>query len=248
MAPLISLAVVLVAVYAAGRGPAPVAGPIGTSVTLGVHQGDSIPDYVAAMKADLRNLLATEPSATGAKAPPKFYALVSLSDYLTPDRLATVFAGLDLQITNTVMRVPSDEQTQIIQLPVNSDDLRADVERGDAGDRRQEAAARGGLRHDVDAGPGRLDDRADGPASSTRCSSRWRHWRRPATARRTDATACTPPSSTPTLPVLAQLATRPGVRAVEARQLLYPSLAVFLPPFPDQHDLAGPPPSSAPGR
>jgi hypothetical protein len=244
VAPVISLAVVLVAVYAAGRPPAPVAGPIGQSVTLGVHQGDSIQDYVAATKADLQDLVATAGST--ATTPPKFYALVSLSGYLTPARLTGVFGGLNLQITNTIMRVRSDQQTQIIQLPVNSEDLQVEVERGmqATADKKQQSAADLGVLLKMTGGDSET-------AQTLRAQYKLEQSvavLEAATYRAPDDCACVYAAVVyGPLPVLAELAARTGIRAVEARQLTDPSLAVFLPPFPDQYGIAQPPASSTPG-
>ncbi len=244
VAPVISLVVVLVAVYAAARTPAPVAGPIGTSVTLGVRQGDSIPAYVATAKTDLQALIAASPS--GSRTPAQYYALVSFSDYLTPGRLTGVFAGLGLQVTNTIMRVRSDYQTQIIQLPVNSDDLQLAVERGmlATAEQKQQAVATDTALIKLNAG-----------RKSTTVNTVVAEYRMMQTVAELEASRYGVPDQCACvyaavaygpLAVLAQLATRPGVRAVDARRLQYPGLAVFLPPFPDQHKLASPPASSAP--
>jgi len=122
---VVSLSVVLVAVYAAGRTQAPNDGLNGSVVYLGVANGASIPKYVATSDNRLQKLIAD--SATTAK-PPQFFALVSFSAYLTPDQLATVFAGLDVRVINVIMRVPLDAQTQIIK--IDASNIPEDVVRG----------------------------------------------------------------------------------------------------------------------
>jgi hypothetical protein len=238
VAPVACLAVVLVAVYAAGRPTASPPGPIGTSVRLGVREGDSIPEYIATSKADLANLVAQNASATN---PPKFYALVSLTDYVTPDRLAALLDGLNLQITTTIMRVPSDEQTEIVQLSVTH--LPDELERGmlATADRKRQSAAE-------DEAKLKLLDGDSATADTVRAQYRMEFAVDSLEESRYRAyCACVYAVVVyAKLPVLAELAARTGVRAVEARDLQFPDLAVFLPPFPDQNDRAEPPPSSGP--
>jgi hypothetical protein len=236
--PVLALAVVLVAVYAAGRPSVPASGPIGTSVRLGVRQGDSIPAYVATSKSDLANLLAANASIA---KPPKYFALVSLTDYLTPAALTALFDGLNLQITNTIMRVPSDRQTQIIPLSVTH--LPDELERGmlNTADKKRQAALDDTAQLKLVTGNSDTDDtlraqyRLQFSVDSLEADSYQAYC------------ACVYAVVVyGDVPVLAQLAARTGVRAVEAKILQFPDLAVFLPPFPDEHDRAEPPPSSAP--
>jgi hypothetical protein len=238
---VVSLAVVLVAVYAAGRSPAANNTPSGAIVSLGVQPGGSIPDYVTTSRAKLRAVIAGNPTTTRA---PEFYALVSFSAYLPPDRLTSVLAGPPLQVTNVFMRVPSKFQTAIIK--INAFTLPQDVTRAMAATATEKA-------HDVQdfemlyaqvKGSTAEDEtlRATYRLGATVAASEEVAYRGDCACVYAAVVYATPAA-------LGALAARPDVRVVEpapAQQLL--DRAVFRPPFPDQDGLApGSDPSAAPG-
>jgi hypothetical protein len=238
---VISLTVVLIAVYAAGRRPAPTYAPVGSTVQLGVSEGASIPLYVAGSKAKLAQLIVGSSAAT---TEPSYFALVSMSKYLTPAQLATALDGLNLQVTYVIMRVPSPYQTEIFQ--IYAPDVAPDVIRemlATAEAKQREAAD--DLTLESQVGDSTPTDRtmraqyAQGAMVATLEATSYR-----------SASLChcvygAVVHATPS--VLGQLAARPAVRVVEPAPLrLTPDRAVFLPPLPDQDKLAEPPPSSAP--
>jgi hypothetical protein len=242
VAVLISVTVVLVAVYAAGRRPAPTYSPPGSTVQLGVSEGGSIPTYVASSKAKLTSLIAG--SSAAATAPPAYFALVSMSKYLDPTQLATVLVGLDLQVTYVIMRVPSPYQTEIFQVytpGIPQDLIRAMLANAD----KKQREAADDVTLEAQAGTATATDRT--------LRAQYKQGAMVATLEETSyrsASTChcvygAVVHATPS--VLGALATRRDVRVVQPAPLhLTPDLAVFLPPLPDQLNLAGPPPSSAP--
>jgi hypothetical protein len=240
VAVLISLTVVLVAVYAAGRRPAQTfPPPMRSTVQLGVAEGDSIPLYVARSKAKLAQLIA---ATSTSKAPSSYFALVSMKNYLSPTGLATVLAGTPgLQVTLVIMRVKSPYQTEIFQ--VYAPDVPADVTRvmlSTADKKQREAAADTTL--EAQAGTATLTDRilrAQYRMAASVASLEATSYRSLCQCVYAVVVHATPA-------VLGQLAARPAVRAVEPATQSTLDLTVFRPPFPDQHKLAEPPPSSAP--
>jgi hypothetical protein len=230
----ISLAVVLVAVYAAGRAPAVSAGPPAPIVRMGVPEGGSIPRYVSGATKSLRRLVA---STSADPTPPAYFALVSMSSYLTPQKVTDVFAGLPIQITNVIMRVPSEKQTQIITLYAT--DLPHDVIRGMLSTANQKA-------QEVADDQTRLSDVTGDSTAADTLRSQYRLEKSVAeleVAAYRRLCGCVYAAVVYAAPaVLGQLAARAHVRAVEvapAHQSL--DRAVFLPPFPDQHRTARPP-------
>jgi hypothetical protein len=238
LAVVISLSVVLVAVYAAGRQPTRALVSTGTTVRLGVTDGGSIPQYVADSRARLTRLV----NGTASERSQSYFALVSMSAYLTPDRLATTLAALQLQVTDVIMRVPSDYQTEIID--VYAPDVPRDVERAmlATADRKQ--------REFTD------DQTLEAGVSGSSVTDRTlrAQYRQEATVARLEEKsyralcACVYAVVVHATPsVLGELAQRKDVRAVDPAPLSARSdAAVFLPPFPDQHTVVEPPPSSAP--
>jgi hypothetical protein len=99
-------AVAATALWRAGR-PAPATLPTDASVRVGVSDGDSIPDYLAAGRAELDRL------APGTEV----YALVSLSHYLPPEGLVPLL-GPGLRPVSAYARVPLPRrQTELVRLP-----------------------------------------------------------------------------------------------------------------------------------
>jgi hypothetical protein len=231
---VLSVAVVLVAVYAAGRTPAQTDAPSGAIVNLGVRDGDSIPQYVVTSNYRLQQLIAD--SATVAR-PPQFFALVSFSTYLKPAQLVPVLAGLDVRVTNVIMRVPSKSQTEIIKIDASA--IPSDVARGMTATSMQKAQEVIDYQTLLSKVTGSTpDDLAliasyrSGIAVSQLEEDAYR-----------DLCACVYAAVVYATPaMLGKLAARANVRTVDPaprEQLL--DRAVFRPPFPDQHDLAEPP-------
>jgi hypothetical protein len=108
---LSSVAVLVTAVWAADRHPND--DPTGGDMTrIGVAEGQSIDGYVQST----RNRLAALLTATPSSRPSETYALVTMSTYLAPDRLAPVLAGAG--VSEVFSRVPlPDTQTQIVRIP-----------------------------------------------------------------------------------------------------------------------------------
>ncbi len=100
-------AVLATAVLATGGPPVPDR-TVGEVTRVGVVEGDSIPRYEATAAADLAALAGSLGDGT--------YALVSLSEYLTPERLAAVVG--DVGIAVVFGRVPLPQrQTEIVRIP-----------------------------------------------------------------------------------------------------------------------------------
>ncbi len=82
---------------------------VGAAVQVGVPQGQSIPGYVESSRAELAALLAGPP-------PGEVYALVALTAYLAPDRLTPVLGGVATVEVATRVPIPA-VQTQIVRFP-----------------------------------------------------------------------------------------------------------------------------------
>lgn len=261
LAVVISLVVVLIAVYAAGRPAKPTYAPAGSTIQLGVPEGGSIPQYIVDSNARLRQLMAAQAAApqpgtpqaggqppgapiatqpaTGAAHSASYFALVSMSAYLTPQQLATTLAGLALQYTEVIMRVPSSQQTEIIYL--SASDLQ-EINRGmvATADAKQQDVHKYAM----------LQTQVTGSSLTDRTLRR--QYRGAEAIAQLEASkyrsmcACVYAVVVHAAPtVLGQLAGRTGVRVVDpAPAQLSPDRAVFLPPFPDQRTIAEPPPSS----
>lgn len=232
---LVATIAALAAVQAEERGPV-ADESVGDVVRVGVAQGQSIPEYVVATRRELADLPAAPPS------PAPVYALVTLSGYLAPDRLAPVLAGA--AVSAVFARVPLPEtQTEIVriealQLPddvlagMGAVALRKDREAVEyaelsaklTGRDEQERMLR--LRY----ASGARVATAEATAYRSNCSCVY------AAVVRSDSAG------------LAALARRPGVRAVDpAPEVRRLDRAVFLPPLPEQVDVARPPADSAIG-
>jgi hypothetical protein len=207
---------------------------VGDVVSVGVPQGQSIPAYVAASRAELAAL------AARTQSPDETYALVTLSAYLAPDRLApvvgdvavsAVYARVPLPRTQTeivkidAFRVPEDVVAGMALLAADKDAEALNYQElsgkltgnGDA-ERRLRAVYDSGAR--VAA--------AEATAYRRHCSCVY-------------AVIVRAPSA-----LLARVAARAGVRAVDAApEVRRLDRAVFLPPLPEQMDVARPPTDDA---
>ncbi|MFV2009186.1 MULTISPECIES: hypothetical protein [unclassified Micromonospora] len=82
-------------------------------VQVGVAEGESIPDYLRAVRGELATL-PEDPAPAGSTG--DSYALVTFDGYLAPDRLAAVLSGVSAVEVYT--RVPlGREKTQVIRMP-----------------------------------------------------------------------------------------------------------------------------------
>lgn len=199
--------------------------PAGSSPTwVGVHEGDSIPDYLERSRSELAALAAAEPQRVA-------YALVSLRDYFAPADVAVMFAGITA--VTAFARVPlAGKQTELVRLPAVR--LPADLVTAMAviGERKvddaeyyealaqaePQVALRDIYRSNADL------SRAEAQAYRAGCACIF------ALVVRAGASA------------LAALATAATVRTVDAEpDLADPGQAVFSPPLPEQTDRATPP-------
>lgn len=228
---LSSAAVLVTAVWAAERRP--VGDPtIGAVTRVGVVEGQSIPGYLEASRGELAAMLARPVSGPAEQT----YALVTMTAYLGPDRLAP-FLG-EVAVSEVFARVPLIEmQTQIVRIPAFR--VPADVVAGmlQVADRKDREVQEFQERAAVVTGDGdRARDlrewytsgaevaRAEATGYRERCSCVY------AAVIRADAVT------------LDRIADRPEVRAVDpAPEVVRLDRAVFSPPLPDQHDLARPP-------
>jgi hypothetical protein len=216
------MAIVAVAAFVvSARRPDP-GPPSGTDpVWVGVHDGDSIPDYVA--QAGTR-LAALDPGVSS-------YALVSLSVYLAPADVAVVFAGVTT--VTAFARVPLvGRQTERVSLPavrLPADLVAAMTAVADrkvtdaAADDALATAQPAGTLRDVYSSNAAVA-RTEANAYRTACACVFAMVVRAGTA------------------ALSTLARNVKVRAVDpVPGLTDPGLAVFAPPLPDQTDQATPP-------
>ncbi len=200
----------------------------GSVVRVGVVEGQSIPEYVSASRIRLRHLAQSRSTRT--------FALVSFTAYLAPDRLAPVLSGVPP--VRVYARVPLPRvQTEIVSLSVSR--LPADLVTGMNGvaERKDDEAA--AFR--------RLAGKLTGTSGEERTlRARYLDQAQAAVAEAVgyrEHCSCayavvvwaTPQS-------LSTLGRRPEVRTVDPVPEATPlDRAVFLPPLPEQADVARPP-------
>lgn len=203
---------------------------VGAVVRVGVRDGDSIPGYVQASRRELAAL--ATPSAAPAAQP---YALVTLVDYLTAERLAAVLESVAVSAVQARVPLPG-VQTQIVRIPAFR--VPADVVAGmlDVAARKDREVADyrrliAGLptdgaqqqRRDFYAGAAEVAA-AEADAYRQRCACLY-------------AAVVRAPAA-----VLNRIAARPEVRTVDpAPEVDRLDRAVFLPPLPEQTDVVRPP-------
>ncbi|TCB97959.1 hypothetical protein E0H26_10195 [Micromonospora zingiberis] len=222
-------AVLFTAVLATGGPPLPDR-TVGEVTRVGIADGDSIPGYERTAAADLAEL------ARGASLADGTYALVSLSEYLTPQSLAAVVG--DVGVSFVFGRVPlPDRQTEIVRIPAQRlpDDVTAGMaelaerKEREAAEYRSRAAALGGggpqereLRQLYASGARLAEQEAAAYRASCACVYALVVRAEPA--------------------VLRGVAARPGVRVVDpAPEVRRLERTVFTPPLPEQRDVARPP-------
>lgn len=229
-------AVLMAAAWAADQRP--VGDPtVGDVVRVGVADGQSIPRYVESSRTELTRLLSAPPTAyPGGET----YALVTLSAYLTPDRLTPVLGGVSVLAIYSRVPLPGT-QTSIERIAAHRipDDVIAGMERV-AGDKEREAA-----------------DYRDRNARLTGSGERERALRvvydsgaRIAAAEATayhSRCACVYAAVVRAAPAaLDQIAKHREVRAVDpAPEVRRLDRAVFLPPLPEQRGVVRPPADAA---
>ena len=211
---LLAAAAIATAAWQADRA-APADLPPGDVVRVGLGHGDSLSGYAESSRRELQ--------ARVDAGAPESYALVSFSEYLPPERLTAVLAGVTL--TTVYARVPlPGEQTEIVRIPATKVpvDVVLGMDQVAARKAREAADYRAKLAGEKDvnlaevyrAGAARAAAEHDAYASYCACTYA-------AVVRATPA-------------MLAQVAERPGVRIVDpAPEVHRLDLAVFLPPRPD---------------
>ncbi|MEG3636868.1 hypothetical protein [Micromonospora palythoicola] len=220
-------AVLATAVLATGGPPVPDR-TVGEVTRVGVVEGDSIPRYEATAAADLAALAGSLGDGT--------YALVSLTEYLTPDRLAAVVG--DVGVAMVFGRVPLPQrQTEIVRIPAQRvpEDVTAGMiklaerKEREAADYRARATALGG------GGPTERELRglylsgaqvaaAEAAAFRAGCACLYALVVRAEPAK------------------LRGVAARSGVRVVDpAPEVRRLERTVFTPPLPEQRDVVRPP-------
>jgi hypothetical protein len=219
---LLAAAAIATAVWQADRA-APAADLSGGQVVrVGVLSGGSIPLYAQSSKRELADL-----AAAGA---PESYALVSFTRYLAPDRLAPILGGVTL--TTVYARVPlGGAQTEIVHIRATKVPVDVVIGMDQIADRKAREAAdyRARLLGPVDgmlaevyrSGARIAADEHDAYAAHCACAYA-------AVVRATPA-------------ALEQIAARSDVRVVDpAPEVRRLDRAVFLPPLPEQTELAMP--------
>ncbi|SCL15990.1 hypothetical protein GA0070616_0894 [Micromonospora nigra] len=222
-------AVMATAMWAADSRP--VGDPtLGDVTRVGVSDGDSIPGYVQAAAADLAALPASVTVPRDGT-----YALVTLSEYLTPQSLPGVVG--DVRVAAVLGRVPlPDRQTEIVRIAAQRlpDDVTAgmtvlaDRKDREAADYRARAAVLAGgnaqereLRQFYEVGARVAAEEAAAYRSGCACLYAVVVRAQPG--------------------VLRGVANRPGVRAVDpAPEVDRLERAVFTPPLPEQRDVVRP--------
>lgn len=215
-------------VWAGDRGPAGDR-TVGEVVRVGVAEGDPIPEYVAASRAELEQLAATSPMG-------EVYALVTLDDYFAPDRLTPVIGGVS--VASVYGRVPLPQvQTEIVRIAAYR--VPEDVMAGmDAVAARKEVEAATGKRLAALRAGDAEEDRRQRAVHETGAEVAARE----AAAYRGHC-ACVYAAVVRATPGgLSVIAGRPEVRAVDpAPEVRRLDRAVFLPPLPEQTERAAPP-------
>lgn len=224
-----SVAAVLgTAMWAADR-PAVGDTTVGEVVRVGVVAGDSIPAYVQASRDELASLARAAP-------PTETYALVTLSEYVTPARLAPILRGVS--VSEVVGRVPlPDTQTKIVRLAAERLPADAEVAMAAVADGKDREARDYRARRSAVSGNGQRERelrklfetgaavaRAEASAFRAKCGCLYAAVVRSAPA------------------ALGEITRRPGVRSVDpAPEVHRLERAVFLPPLPEQTGVVRPP-------
>ncbi|SCL23676.1 hypothetical protein [Micromonospora inyonensis] len=224
-------AVLLTAVWTTDRPPTGDR-TVGEVTRVGVGQGDSIPGYLRSAGDELAALPDPAPSASAGST----WALVSLAEYLPPDRLAPVLG--DVPVSAVFGRVPlPGRQTQIVRIPALRvpEDVRAGmVELADRKD-REAADYRTRSAELTGEGPRERELRQLYDSGAEVSAAEAAAYRAGCSCVYAAVVRAEPPR-------LRTVAARPGVRAVDpAPEVDRLDRAVFTPPLPEQEDLVRPP-------
>ncbi|MEV6817049.1 hypothetical protein, partial [Micromonospora sp. NPDC051296] len=227
---VLSCAAVLFTAVLATGGPPVQDRTVGEVTRVGVADGESIPGYERTSAADLAAL------AGGGAFGDGTYALVSLTEYLTPQSLAAVVG--DVGVAVVFGRVPlPDRQTEIVRIPAQR--LPEDVTAGmvelaerkerEAADYRSRAAGLGG------GGPQERELRQLYESGARVAAQEAAAYRA--------GCACVYALVVRAAPAaLRGVAARPGVRVVDpAPEVQRLERTVFTPPLPEQWDVVRPP-------
>jgi hypothetical protein len=214
------VSVTIAALWWASAGRSRPPAPSTDAVRVGLAPGGSIPGYVESSRRELA-------AYTGGDS----YALVSFDAYLPADRLASLLAGVDP--AEVLIRVPlPDAQTEIVRLQVRR--LPTDVYEGmdTVATRKEDEIAEYRRLMATVGDPASQESYAEGARVAAAEVDALRH-----------RVACTYAAVVRGSRVaLTTLAGRAGVRAVDpAPEVRDPARSVFLPPLPEQSDVARPP-------
>jgi hypothetical protein len=117
----LSVAVVLVTVYAATRSPRDPRASTVPQVRIGVTAGESIADYIARAESDLTTQVQAHPAGDGVR----IVALVSFSQYVTAAQVPALIAGAEAVRAFTHVHLP-DATTKVHDVPAHT--LPGDIE------------------------------------------------------------------------------------------------------------------------
>lgn len=224
-------AVVLTAAWATDRPPVGDR-TVGEVTRVGVGEGDSIPGYLRAAGDELAALPDPAPSTSGGST----WALVSLAEYLPPERLAPVLG--DVGVSAVIGRVPlPGRQTQIVRIPalrVPEDVVAGMAELADRKD-REAADYRARSAELTGGGPQERELRDLYDSGAQVASAEAAAYRAGCSCLYAAVVRAEPHR-------LRTVATRPGVRAVDpAPEVRRLDRTVFTPPLPEQSDEVRPP-------
>jgi hypothetical protein len=206
----LSVAVVLVTVYAATRSPGQSRASTVPPARIGVTVGEPIADYIARAESDLTKQVQAHPEGDGVR----IVALVSFSQYVTAAQVPALIAGAEAVRAFTHVHLP-DATTKVRDVPAHT--LPSDIEnamRDQAGKIANQA------RNDSDYADATVAEAAEAGAYHSLC-------------------ACVFAVVVVAAPAdLATLADRRGIRVIDPAPTLTgmpsPQNAIFAPPRPEE--------------
>jgi hypothetical protein len=225
-ASVLSVAIVLLTVYAATRSPSTPERGAARQVRIGVTAGDSIPAYIRTAQAHLHSQVEVQAS-TG------IFALVSFSGYVGPDDVAALVAGA--QLVHVFTHVPlTGKTTEIFDFPAHRPP--ADITNAMYSQARTKAQAASNNTDIAAATPTDTDEgrrlRADLSAAAAIDTAEANAY-----GALCECVYATVVFATPAQ--LAIVATRPGVRVVDpAPDVKELQSAIFAPPRPEEAAVA----------
>jgi hypothetical protein len=225
-ASVLSVAIVLLTVYAATRSPSTPERAAAIQVRIGVSVGDSIPAYIRTAQADLHSQVEVQ-AGTG------IFALVSFSDYVGPDDVAALVAGA--QMVHAFTHVPlTGKTTEIFDFPAYRPTL--DITNAMHSQARTKAQSASNNSDIAAATPADTDEgrrlRADLSATAAIETAEANAY-----GALCECVYATVVFGTPV--ELSTVATRPGVRVVDpAPDVKELQSAIFAPPRPEEAEVA----------